>query len=424
MYEIMSVYLENGLRVVIHKTEKSGIASCGVWVNQGSKHEDDSCAGISHYLEHLLVDKYNRNNPKLSKAFEDITNNGIFYNAMTTKEDTSFFFKGLSTHIAMMLRSLYTIVVKNDSYSDESICREKKVVDRETATYYSSFNQIKERTSQSLYGNKGVGRIIIGNTECINSVDSEQLQQIINSSYTPDNSTIVIVGDVEYREVLDIVQDVFSQWEDKETREYSEVVDAYPGIYFNTTNKTDNAILSIGFRLPQLELVQKSQIDIGATILGDPVMSSRIPYQIRHKNGLAYDVGYFVSTYEHRGTLAITTACKSSSIEEVVKIILDEITQFKYEGPSKEEMERAQKAIKTKRLIAISDISNQLSFLGKYASKGKMYSLENEIRTINKVRSDGVSKIMREVLIKENLGIAVIGKCDPDRVVDIISKYK
>jgi len=55
MYDILNVYLENGLRVIMHKNPHVKTMSCGVWIKQGSKHENDEENGLSHLVEHLMI---------------------------------------------------------------------------------------------------------------------------------------------------------------------------------------------------------------------------------------------------------------------------------------------------------------------------------------------------------------------------------
>ena len=157
MYDILSVYLENGLRVVMHRIPHSRTMACGVWIKQGSKYETDEQNGLSHLIEHLMINIENDNNPRFRKLINEVSSEGIVYNAGTTKETTSYYFTGLSNMLEKSIETLSAIVVDNSKFTDELIENEKKVVTQETISFYSSFNQIKERTSQSLWGNIDVG---------------------------------------------------------------------------------------------------------------------------------------------------------------------------------------------------------------------------------------------------------------------------
>lgn len=92
MYDILSFYLENGLRVVMHKISGIKTMTCGIWINQGSKYENDENNGLTHIVEHMLFSKDNYYNSELVNYFNEISNNGINYNAATTKEHTYYYF--------------------------------------------------------------------------------------------------------------------------------------------------------------------------------------------------------------------------------------------------------------------------------------------------------------------------------------------
>ncbi|MGH4124767.1 MAG: insulinase family protein [Clostridium sp.] len=324
MYDILNVYLENGLRVIMHKIPHVRTMSCGVWIKQGSKHEEDDDNGLSHLVEHLMINIENDNNPRFEKLINEVSSEGIVYNAGTTKETTSYYFTGLSNMLEKCIETLSTIVIDNKTFTNELIENEKKVVSQETISFYSSFNQIKERTSQALWGNVSVGRIIVGNVENINNAKASDIENIIKKSYTPENATLVVVGGIDYQKTLDIIEENFSRWEDTQTRSYKETVDSEPGIYFNSGGSGKSTVISIGFRAPSYMDAEKSNIDSIAKILGDTSLESRLVQEIRMKRGLAYNIGAFTSFYEKRGTLGFTAVCASESVNEVVKIMMDE----------------------------------------------------------------------------------------------------
>ncbi len=46
--------LDNRLHYAFEKRPGTGVATAQVWVQVGSKHEDPSVAGITHFVEHLI----------------------------------------------------------------------------------------------------------------------------------------------------------------------------------------------------------------------------------------------------------------------------------------------------------------------------------------------------------------------------------
>ncbi|QSX05336.1 insulinase family protein [Sedimentibacter sp. zth1] len=420
MYDILNVYLENGLRVVMHKIPYSKTVACGVWVKQGSKHEDDQTNGLSHLVEHLIINVNNHNNPEFQKLIRELNDEGVVHNAGTTKENTNFYFTGLNKNLEKCIATLAEMVMHNKNFSEELLENEKKVVAQETISFYSSFNQIRERTSQALYGNMDVGRTIVGVIDNIKQANSDQLNYIMKNSYTPENSTIVIIGGIEYDAVLRIVEKYFSSWDDEYTRDYSEVVDSEPGIFFNEIAGGQSSVISVGFRTGAFNSKDRKKIDIISKIIGEPGFESRLVKEIRTKRGLAYNLGAFTNSYEHRGALGFTVVCAHDLVYEVVSIISDEIINIKQNGFNDEEIDRAKKILETRTMLDLDNILSQLKFLGRCTSYNHLFSLEQEVRNIKKINKEDLNNLANEIFLNEKMGFAGIGNFSIDKSIELL----
>lgn len=420
MYDIVSVYLENGLRVVMHKIPHMKTMACGIWIKQGSKHENDENNGLSHLIEHLMINVRNDNNKEFQELINSVSCEGVSYNAGTTKETTSYYFTGLANMLNKSLKTIASIVIDNKGFKKELIDNEKKVVSQEAISFYSSFNQIKERTTQALWGNLGIGKVIVGDLQNIKNATNREIEDIVEGAYTPENATLVIIGGINYDETLEMVEENFSRWEDRYTRAYHETVDEEPGIYFNSNSGGNNTAISIGFRTPSYMDKDRIGIALITKMIGDISLESRLVKEIRMKRGLAYTVGAFTSFYEQRGSLGLTAVCSKDSPKEVVKIMIDEINKVRESGFDEQELSRAKKILETRTLLDLDNITSQLKFLGKYSSNDSLFSLEQEIRGMRKINIDMIQRIANEIFIEENMGMAAIGKFDIDEVLPIL----
>ncbi|WP_432403376.1 M16 family metallopeptidase [Wukongibacter sp. M2B1] len=421
MYDILTVYLENGLRVIMHRIPYVRTMACGIWLRQGSMHEDDMTNGLSHLLEHLMINKENTSNPKLGELMYEVSNEGVVYNAGTTKENTLYYFTGLSRTLEKCLQTLSGMIVDNKSFNKNLFENEKKVVVQEAISYYSSFNQIKERSSQALWGNTGVGRIIVGGIENVRNAKIENIEEIIDKAYTPENATLVVIGGIDYHKTLDIITENFSRWKDKETRKYKEIVESEPGIYFNKTENGKSSVISICFRIPAYNDGDRHNIEIMSKILGDPGLESRLVQEIRIKRGLAYTIGGFTSFYGSRGTLGFTAVCEHESVNEVISIMMEEFKRAKETGFTDEEITRAKRKLETRTLLELDNMVSQLKFLGKCSSYGHLFSLEQEVRDIQRLERNKINLTIQDIFKEENMGLATIGNFDIDNVLQLLT---
>lgn len=249
------------------------------------------------------------------------------------------------------------------------------------------FNQITERITQALWGNMDIGRIIVGNSENIKNITYESIRDTINSTYTPENAVLVIIGDIDYIQVLESVQNKFGKWEDVETRPYKEIVNSFPGIYINNSNNGKTSALSLGFRLQNNYYSKNIPIEIISTILGNPGLDSRMVKKIRLEEGLVYSINSFIAKYTKKGTLAFTTITSNENVEKVLSLMLQEIKYAKENFFTNEEISKAKNILKTQAILKMNDLSKHLKFLGSSSIGDKIFSLENEIRMIKNVQT-------------------------------------
>lgn len=419
MYDVLNAYLENGLKIVLHKIPEVKTISCGLWVHQGSSYETDEYNGLSHLTEHLLFNAEDIVNQQYKQLIHEISDNGVMYNAATTKEYTCFYFTGLANTLEKCILALAHIAMKNREFDFENFENEKKVVLQEATGFYSSFQQIKERTSQALWGNMGTGKIIMGNMQNISNAEPEQIHNLIASAYVPENATLVVIGNIDYSNVLEIIEQEFSEWKDTKTTTWERAVDDTPGIYINKGSGTSTA-LSIGFRSPGYDDQRRLAIEMMVRILGGGGLQSRIIKEIRLKRGLAYTVGGFSSFYRRRGTLGFTVVCDKQKSIEAANAMSEVLVDASNSGFSEEEIAREKRVMETDMLLSVDNITEHLRYVGRCGAMGINFYIENEIRSIQNIKKEDVDRAAKELLAESNMGLAAIGVEDTDKLLEAV----
>src|SRR5205807_8792328 len=102
--------LESGVRIVTEAMPSVRSASLGFWIGVGSRAEDDSEAGLSHLLEHLLFkgsSKYA--SLEIDQIFDGM---GAELNAGTGKETTSVYARVIDQHVPVALDVMADLVFR------------------------------------------------------------------------------------------------------------------------------------------------------------------------------------------------------------------------------------------------------------------------------------------------------------------------
>jgi Predicted Zn-dependent peptidases len=309
-------------------------------------------------------------------------------------------------------------VVTNRHFDVNLFENEIKVVESEASSFFASFNQINERTGQALYGDFGVGKIILGGMNNIKATTLFDVESLLECTYTPENAILIVMGDINYDVAALGVEEKFRSWEDCDTFSVEESVDNEPGVYFDGNFSTTNAVASLGFRVPYSDEREYICAELLSLIISDPLMSERIPFEVRQKRGLAYNVGGFVNQYQKMCTLGIACTSAASNTEEIIQIILDELRKVRGEGVLDVELNRAKMNLVTKRNLEFTDPFKRTVYLGKHSTYGQLYSFEDEIRKIRKIDLEYINSAVHRLFRNESMGLALIGKVDIDKIID------
>jgi len=103
--------LPSGLRIVTEEVNTVRSAAVGIWVNVGSRDENTSTAGASHFLEHLLFKgTKNRTALDISSSIEAV---GGEMNAFTSKEYTCFYARVIDSDLPLAITVLSDIITSS-----------------------------------------------------------------------------------------------------------------------------------------------------------------------------------------------------------------------------------------------------------------------------------------------------------------------
>src|ERR1700758_749988 len=103
--------LPGGLRVVTEFLPAVRSVALGIWVGVGARDEDESHAGATHYLEHLLFKGTERRTALEISAEMDAV--GGEMNAFTAKEYTCYYARGLDAALPLAVDILSDMVTRS-----------------------------------------------------------------------------------------------------------------------------------------------------------------------------------------------------------------------------------------------------------------------------------------------------------------------
>src|SRR5256885_12079755 len=178
--------LDSGLRVVSERIDTVRSVALGFWIRTGSRDETVEEAGVSHFLEHLIVKGTIRfSSTEIDQIFDGM---GAEINAGTGKETTSVYSRFLDQHFERAF-DVMTDMVLRPAYPD--IDSERQVVIEEIAMYEDEpSDKVHDVLSAAIYGGHPLGRPVIGSADVVGSVPIPQIASYHDDRYVPANMVV------------------------------------------------------------------------------------------------------------------------------------------------------------------------------------------------------------------------------------------
>jgi zinc protease len=199
--------LDNGLRVLLFPDPSKPQITVNITYMVGSRHEGYGETGMAHLLEHLLF----KGTPRHPDIMQELTERGAQPNGTTSLDRTNYFeiFPASGDNLEWAL-DLEADRMLNSRVEAEDLASEMTVVRNEMeAGENNPLGMLIQRTVSTAYLWHNYGNSTIGARSDVENVPIERLQAFYRRYYQPDNAMLVIAGNFDESEALDLVVEKF-----------------------------------------------------------------------------------------------------------------------------------------------------------------------------------------------------------------------
>ncbi len=383
-----TVILRNGLKVLFLR-RSSNTVSIEVNVKTGSNMESDKNRGISHFIEHLLFEG-TKKRPDPFQISNEIEKLGGELNAATSNERTFYYIKVLNRHFDLALDVLSDII-KNPLFRQESIDKEKKVVIDEIKLVNDQPRYLQWIMFQdALYRKHPSRHPVYGSIQSIKKISRRDILDYYRRHYAPNNMTISVVGNAG--DVLGKIKDSFSGMKRRRLERRKAVKEPKQGapLIKRIKKSTLQAYLILGYRTALRKHKDSYALDVARAILGRG-QSGKIFNEVRTRRGLAYDVGVLHNPSTDFGYFAVYVNTNRKNIDQVRKIILDELKNLK--KISEEELREAKTFLEGELLMQTEDTQKMTDLLASWEQADSWKSALDYVSSVNKVTKKDIERV-------------------------------
>lgn len=397
--------LENGLRVTVIAAPCTRTVSLGLFVDHGAKDEDLHSSGISHFIEHLVFNQAHME-PQTRQRLNDLLNRGAAYEALTGKEFTRCTITcrrgDLDTAIACLGGMLSRARVLR-----EGVEHERAIILQERATYVSSGRIKEELIEQALWGDRSLGLYVIGRKENILRFDVAELEPRLARFYTPQNTHLVVLGDLTPEEVVRSVEVHFGDWLASPDPPPPILIEEEPNIIALPSDGS-RADLTLAYLGAAFGHPDRYAMNLMSDLLGGGIQS-RLFQEVRERRRLCYGIHAYSTSYRLGGYLAIALNTAADRVDEVFRAVMGVIAELKERPVPAAELERVREARITALLDLAGDTKRHLHQVGRHATCGKEFFVDWESHQFRRVTAEELQRVARTMLTTERLAISAIG---------------
>jgi zinc protease len=329
-YGITSKTLDIGLEVIVIENHSLPILTIEIAVKNGAFTEPPELDGLSHLYEHMFF-KANRTIPSQEAYLARQRELGMVWNGTTSNELVNYFFtlhkNDLKDGMVFMRDAIRYPLFKQDELE-----RERPVVlgefDRNEASPYFHWGQAVSHLMWSKYFSR---KNVIGDREVISTATQEKMQTIQNRYYIPNNSALIVSGDVVPAQIFAMAQELFGDWPKGDDPFAKFPIPEHPPLdssSFVTVIQPVNAVMIMKqWHGPSMRDDVKATFaaDVFSFIIQQP--NSRFQKMLVD-SGLVDGVGLSYQSLVHTGPITLQARTDAGRYERAMAAINDEIQHF------------------------------------------------------------------------------------------------
>lgn len=446
----VSKTLPNGLEIIVLADPSIPLVTVELDVRNGSFTEPPELNGLSHLFEHMffksnmavrLVRCENNANRfsaqytnqcgevmKLKPLIGDTSylkdsNQLGFYNGTTREEVVNYYYTVTSPYLGSAIR-LINDSVRFPAFDASDLEDEKRVVIGEIDRHEANPYQYLDITMKDkLFFKYPTRKKPAGTRETVSAATVEQMRLIQSRYYVPNNSALVVTGDVKPEEVFRLAEQILGSWERRKVDPFKEfpLVEHPPltkseGVIIEknvdedgSQGKGHNVFLEIGWHGPSIgkDDVATYAADVFSYIITQP--DSRFQRKLVD-SGLVTTAGFGYYTQRNIGPITLLMVTTPEKAKEALKTAYAEIAQFTAPDYfTDEELESAKTILESNDLFEREKLSDYAHTLGFWWSSTGIEYYKGYYRNLRATSRAQINAYLKTyVQGKPHIGLALL----------------
>lgn len=408
--------LNNGLKVIVKENHRAPTAVQMLWYKVGSIDEIDGKSGLAHLLEHMMF----KGTPDVpaGEFSKRVAAAGGRDNAFTSNDYTAYYQQVPSQKLETMM-ALESDRMKHLSLDESEFNPELKVVMEERRLRTDDNPQAKlfEQLRATMWQVHPYRRPVIGWQDDLENLTADDTKQWFKTWYSPNNATLVIVGDVQHQQVFDMAEKYYGDIPRREIPKRRDIKEPpQQGIRrINVKGFANQPLLVMSWKVPTLKNIHTDKeayaLEMLTSILDGNESSFLNRILVRQKNLATYiGMGYDGVSRGPGSIYIVASPNENVSVEKLESAIQQELANIYSENLNfDKELQRVKIQYTASQIYKRDSLFGQAMEIGMDEAMGLPWqSFEQRLQYLQQVSQQEVKAVAKKYLVDDSLTVGVL----------------
>ncbi len=354
--------MPNGIRVCYQRADNTRLVHCGIVLDVGSRDEDESNQGITHFWEHMAFKGTTRR-----KAYHILTSVdavGGELNAFTDKEKVVFFATVREQYVERAVDVLADITF-HSVFPENQIEKERGVILEEMSMYLDNPEEsLQDEFESTIFPNHPLGMNILGKPETISNFHRNDFIKFFRGHIDTSRIVFSCVGPMPPDQVEKLAYRYLSvkpRLRSIPRKKFS----SYRARHKQLVSPVKQARCALGRTAYAIPDDRRIPFYLLVNMLGGPGMNSRLNMALREKHGYVYSIDAHYMSYTDTGMFAIFFGTEPRQLERCLKLIRQELDKFCDAPLTGRQLHAAKEQMMGQMAVAEENNLNLMLMMGK-----------------------------------------------------------
>ncbi len=250
---------------------------------------------------------------------------------------------------------------------------------------------------------------VIGTRESVSSFSREDIITYVQKHYHPENLTVVIAGDVRFRDVEERVKELLGnvpremipppKLPQEPAREKPD--------FFSLSGDIQQTHLALAFPITPFDHPDSPVLDVIAGLLGQGE-TSRLYNRLRNEEGLVYQISAGAFTPRDAGLFEIFATLDNSKAKQVLEATLAETFKLKHVQVEEAELARIKRSLESDFVFGMETVEGQARIIGSFELQAGDPREDEYLSRIRSVTREDIIRVASSYFDPKKMTIGII----------------